>query len=94
MSDIDARPSERSSGAVGRLAVRKLRQKGVTPTLHTYMGLTIAGDDAGPFAKVFLPVRNEAAMVDRRMDALVDQTYPADRLEILVLDCRSDDRGR
>jgi glycosyltransferase involved in cell wall biosynthesis len=44
-----------------------------------------------PFVTVVLPVRNEAAHIERSLGALLRQDYPIDRLEILVLDGRSTD---
>lgn len=44
-----------------------------------------------PFVSIIVPVRNEAAGIDACLDALRDQTYPADRFEILVVDGQSTD---
>jgi succinoglycan biosynthesis protein ExoA len=44
-----------------------------------------------PFISVVLPVRNERAMLPRLIDELLEQNYPADRFEILVVDGRSTD---
>ena len=44
-----------------------------------------------PMVSVILPVRNEAAYIRRNVLALVQQEYPADRLEIVVADGRSED---
>jgi cellulose synthase/poly-beta-1,6-N-acetylglucosamine synthase-like glycosyltransferase len=47
-----------------------------------------------PPVTVIMPVRNEAAMIARSLGAVLAQDYPADRLEILVIDGRSDDQTR
>ena len=39
-----------------------------------------------------MPVRNEGAFIARSLGAALSQSYPADRLEILVADGMSDDR--
>jgi succinoglycan biosynthesis protein ExoA len=47
-----------------------------------------------PFVTVVLPIRNEAGFIERSLGALLAQDYPADRLEILVMDGMSDDDTR
>lgn len=48
-----------------------------------------------PLVTVVLPVRNEACHLSSCLTALLSQTYPADRLEILVVDgCSEDDTRR
>lgn len=44
-----------------------------------------------PLVSILLPVRNEAAFIERCLGAVLAQDYPADRLEILVADGESDD---
>lgn len=44
-----------------------------------------------PLVTVVMPVRNEAAHLGRAFDALDGQTYPRDRVEILVVDGGSTD---
>jgi cellulose synthase/poly-beta-1,6-N-acetylglucosamine synthase-like glycosyltransferase len=44
-----------------------------------------------PFVSLIVPVRNEATHIGTCLEALLDQTYPADRVEILVVDGMSDD---
>src|SRR4051794_28515217 len=39
-----------------------------------------------PFVSVILPVRNEARRLARCLEAILAQEYPADRLEIIVVD--------
>lgn len=47
-----------------------------------------------PKISVILPVRNEVRSIGRLLDQLLQQTYPADRYEILVADGRSNDGTR
>jgi glycosyltransferase involved in cell wall biosynthesis len=47
-----------------------------------------------PLVTVIMPVRNEAAYIDRSLGAVLAQDYPANRLEILVVDGLSDDGTR
>lgn len=44
-----------------------------------------------PFVTVIVPVRNEAACLAATLRALVEQNYPRDRYEILVVDGQSED---
>jgi succinoglycan biosynthesis protein ExoA len=50
--------------------------------------------DPTPFISVIVPVRNEAAHIARTLSQLVDQDYPANRFEVLVVDGRSIDSTR
>jgi cellulose synthase/poly-beta-1,6-N-acetylglucosamine synthase-like glycosyltransferase len=43
-------------------------------------------EGAQPFLSIVIPVRNEQAHIGDVLSALVAQEYPADRLEILVVD--------
>jgi glycosyltransferase involved in cell wall biosynthesis len=47
-----------------------------------------------PLVTVVLPIRNEAGYIERSLGALLAQDYPADRVEILVVDGMSDDGTR
>ena len=47
-----------------------------------------------PFVSVVLPIRNEAAHIEACLERLLDQDYPRDRMEILVVDGRSEDGTR
>jgi glycosyltransferase involved in cell wall biosynthesis len=47
-----------------------------------------------PRVSVVLPIRNEAAHIEACLERLLEQDYPRDRVEILVVDGRSDDRTR
>lgn len=50
--------------------------------------------DARPFVSVIMPVRNEAGFIARSLGAVLAQDYPANRLEVLVVDGRSSDQTR
>ena len=47
-----------------------------------------------PRVSVVMPVRNEERYIARNLEAVLAQDYPADRLEVLVADGRSDDATR
>ncbi len=47
-----------------------------------------------PFVSVIMPVRNEAAFINRSLDALLKQTYPKKRMEIIIADGMSTDETR
>lgn len=47
-----------------------------------------------PLASVVIPVRNEAAFIERCLGAILNQDYPAERMEIIVADGMSDDATR
>jgi len=47
-----------------------------------------------PFVTVIMPIRNEAAYIARSLGAVLAQDYPADRMEILVVDGMSEDGTR
>lgn len=47
-----------------------------------------------PLVSLILPVRNEAAYIERAMRAILGQNYPLDRMEILVVDGMSTDGTR
>jgi succinoglycan biosynthesis protein ExoA len=47
-----------------------------------------------PLVTVIIPIRNEAAFIERSLGAVLSQEYPADRLEVLVIDGASDDGTR
>ncbi len=56
-------------------------------------GLTETGGSRHtlPFVSVVMPVRNEAAFIERSVGSVLAQDYPHDRLEILVADGLSQD---
>jgi len=47
-----------------------------------------------PFVSVVMPVRNEAAFMERSLGSVVAQDYPSDRMEILIADGLSQDGTR
>ncbi|MBE2270890.1 MAG: glycosyltransferase family 2 protein [Anaerolinea sp.] len=47
-----------------------------------------------PFVSVIMPVRNEAAFIERSLGAVLAQDYPSDRCEIIIADGMSDDDTR
>jgi len=50
--------------------------------------------DTPPRVSVIVPVRNEERYVGGCLSRLLGQDYPGERLEILVVDCLSEDRTR
>jgi len=49
---------------------------------------------AMPFVSVILPIRNEAAFIERGLASVLRQTYPNDRMEVIVADGMSTDDSR
>lgn len=47
-----------------------------------------------PFVSVMLPIRNEARRIDAALASVLSQDYPADRMEVIVIDGISDDGTR
>ncbi len=47
-----------------------------------------------PFVSVLMPVRNEAEFMERSLGAVLAQDYPAERMEIFVVDGMSSDNTR
>ena len=47
-----------------------------------------------PFISVVIPMRNEARHIGECLDSVLAQDYPPERMEILVVDGRSDDDSR
>ena len=50
--------------------------------------------DSWPFVSVVIPVRNEAVFIADLIGAILQQDYPADRLEVIVADGQSTDGTR
>ena len=48
----------------------------------------------GPFVSIIMPVRNEAAYLERGLKAVLEQDYPKDRMEIIIADGMSTDGTR
>ncbi|HLH29636.1 MAG TPA: glycosyltransferase family 2 protein [Terriglobia bacterium] len=47
-----------------------------------------------PLVTVLMPIRNEEQYIAEAVTAVLNQTYPSDKIEILVVDGMSDDRTR
>lgn len=47
-----------------------------------------------PLVTVVIPIRNEERFIEQTLRYLLEQDYPADKLEIIVVDGRSDDSTR
>jgi succinoglycan biosynthesis protein ExoA len=47
-----------------------------------------------PFVSILIPIRNEAVYIERCLNAILDQDYPSELMEILVADGMSTDRTR
>ena len=47
-----------------------------------------------PFVTIVVPCRNEERYIERCLESILANDYPQDRLEVLVVDGRSDDRTR
>ncbi|HAM72234.1 MAG TPA: glycosyltransferase family 2 protein, partial [Verrucomicrobiales bacterium] len=47
-----------------------------------------------PFVSIIMPVRNEERFITGAIEAVFEQDYPADRLELLIVDGMSTDRTR
>lgn len=61
--------------------------------LGWYRALRIkAGQVITPGISIVLPVRNEAGNIGQLLEELARQVYPADYLEIIIIDDHSDDR--
>jgi len=47
-----------------------------------------------PFVTIIMPIRNEVDFIERAIRSVLDNDYPAERMEILVVDGMSDDGTR
>ncbi len=47
-----------------------------------------------PFVSVIVPIRNEADFIERTILSILENDYPADKMEIIVVDGMSDDGTR
>lgn len=47
-----------------------------------------------PLVTVIMPIRNEESFIERSLGAVLTQSYPGDRMQVLVADGMSDDRTR
>jgi len=50
--------------------------------------------DDMPFVSIIMPVRNEVGFIERVIQNVLDSDYPAEKMEILVVDGMSDDGTR
>lgn len=51
----------------------------------------IPSEKQAPFVSVILAVRNEARWIVKTLNAIAEQDYPSDRLEVLIAEGRSED---
>lgn len=51
-------------------------------------------DEALPFVSIIMPIRNEADFIERAIRSILDNDYPIDRIEVLVVDGMSTDGTR
>ena len=58
------------------------------------MELDGSGSDSVPMVTVVVPMRNEEAYIAKCLRSIVEQDYPRDSLEVLVVDGLSEDRSR
>jgi len=82
-----ARVAARDAGASPLVAAR-----GAVAAPHAATGNVSNVPDASPLVSVVVPARDEEACIGRCLESLLAQTYPAGRMEILVVDNRSRDR--
>lgn len=47
-----------------------------------------------PFVSVIMPVRNEGAFIEQSLSSVLEQDYPAERMEVIVCDGMSTDQTR
>jgi chlorobactene glucosyltransferase len=73
---------------VAWLILRALRQRALLQPLE---GAAPPAAGAAPDVAVVVPARDEAANIERCLQALLAQTYPAEHLRILVVDDHSTD---
>jgi len=69
-----------------------LNEKDISSFADTGHGETPA--PAHPFVSVIMPVRNEAAFIERSVSSVTSQDYPPECLEILIADGMSEDATR
>ncbi|MGE4272522.1 MAG: glycosyltransferase [Desulfitobacterium sp.] len=50
--------------------------------------------DAQPLVSIVIPMRNEKAYIDRCIQTFIQQTYPLEQLEIIIVDGQSTDGSR
>jgi len=105
-----ARISHKWPGDVARALVRtvsrlvstpgsdadSLSKPGVATSACATLSLPNVSKKCGlkPFVSVIVPCRNAVATLDRCLESALASEYPADRMEVLVADGRSDDGSR
>ena len=62
--------------------------------MNTHSTLTPPSAPLVPLVSVVLPIRNEARFIRRCLEAVLAQDYPADRMELIVVDGMSTDGTR
>jgi glycosyltransferase involved in cell wall biosynthesis len=65
-----------------------------TPEVATIALEPVANAEALPFVTVVVPCRNEAKHIARCLESILANDYPRERMEILVVDGRSEDGTR
>ena len=51
-------------------------------------------DVDSPFVSIIMPIRNEADFIERAIRSILNTSYPAEKMEVLVVDGMSDDGTR
>ncbi len=78
-----------------RLTLRTLLVASTNPVegkTTTVQGMETMNDT--PFVSVIIAIRNEEEFIARCLQSVLDQDYPQDRMEVLIVDGRSEDRTR
>jgi cellulose synthase/poly-beta-1,6-N-acetylglucosamine synthase-like glycosyltransferase len=88
-SELEAGIPVNRRARVGKQRSRKLKLSTLPYKYSTDPG---AGEE--PSVTVIMPIRNEAAFIERSLGAVLRQDYPAEKLEVLVADGMSGDDTR
>ena len=59
-----------------------------------HMATTDFSSNNLPIVSVIIPCRNEEKFIAKCLDSIIEQDYPKDKLEVLVVDGMSEDRTR
>lgn len=73
---------------VAWLMLRAVKQRGLLPRLAP---APVTATGVPPLVTVIIPARNEAANIERCLRSMLTQDYPADRLNVIVVDDHSTD---
>jgi succinoglycan biosynthesis protein ExoA len=57
-------------------------------------GIHLNNKESIPFVTVIMPVRNEAAYIERSLGSVMNQDYPAESMEVIIVDGMSTDGTR